>query len=188
MKTINLLAILLLIGTLSAWAQKSEIDLSKSQVLWTGEKIGGSHNGKIQIQSGSFELKNGEVVSGNVVIDMNSLTNDDLKDAGYNKQLVDHLKSDDFFGVNNHPTATFKITRAGKFNSDKALVTGLLTIKGKTEKVSFVVNRKDNVYSTQLKVDRSKFGVRYGSKSFFNNLGDKVIDDMFTLDIKLVLK
>lgn len=188
MKTINLLAILLLIGTLSASAQKSEIDLSKSQVLWTGEKIGGSHNGKIQIQSGSFELKNGEVVSGNVVIDMNSLTNDDLKDAGYNKQLVDHLKSDDFFGVNNHPTATFKITRAGKFNSDKALVTGLLTIKGKTEKVSFVVNRKDNVYSTQLKVDRSKFGVRYGSKSFFNNLGDKVIDDMFTLDIKLVLK
>lgn len=188
MKTINLLAILLLIGTLSASAQKSEIDLSKSQVLWTGEKIGGSHNGKIQIQSGSFELKNGEVVSGNVVIDMNSLTNDDLKDAGYNKQLVDHLKSDDFFGVNNHPTATFKITRAGKFNSDKALVTGLLTIKGKTEKVSFVVNRKDNVYSTQLKVDRSKFGVRYGSKSFFNNLGDKVIDDIFTLDIKLVLK
>jgi len=188
MKTINLLAILLLIGTLSASAQKSEIDLSKSQVLWTGKKIGGSHNGKIQIQSGSFELKNGEVVRGNVVIDMNSLTNDDLKDAGYNKQLVDHLKSDDFFGVNNHPTATFKITRAGKFNSDKALVTGLLTIKGKTEKVSFVVNRKDNVYSTQLKVDRSKFGVRYGSKSFFNNLGDKVIDDMFTLDIKLVLK
>jgi len=188
MKTINLLAILLLIGTLSASAQKSEIDLSKSQVLWTGKKIGGSHNGKIQIQSGSFELKNGEVVSGNVVIDMNSLSNDDLKDAGYNKQLVDHLKSDDFFGVNNHPTATFKITRAGKFNSDKALVTGLLTIKGKTEKVSFVVNRKDNVYSTQLKVDRSKFGVRYGSKSFFNNLGDKVIDDMFTLDIKLVLK
>ena len=188
MKTINLLAILLLIGTLSASAQKSEIDLSKSQVLWTGKKIGGSHNGKIQIQRGSFELKNGEIESGNVVIDMNSLTNDDLKDAGYNKQLVDHLKSDDFFGVNNHPTATFKITRAGKFNSDKALVTGLLTIKGKTEKVSFVVNRKDNVYSTQLKVDRSKFGVRYGSKSFFNNLGDKVIDDMFTLDIKLVLK
>jgi polyisoprenoid-binding protein YceI len=188
MKTVNLLVIILLSGTLSAWAQKSEIDLSKSQVLWTGKKIGGSHNGKIQIQSGSFELKNGEVVSGNVVIDMNSLTNDDLKDAGYNKQLVDHLKSDDFFGVNNHPTATFKITRAGKFNSDKALVTGLLTIKGKTEKVSFVVNRKDNVYSTQLKVDRSKFGVRYGSKSFFNNLGDKVIDDMFTLDIKLVLK
>ncbi len=119
---------------------------------------------------------------------MNSLTNDDLKDAGYNKQLVDHLKSDDFFGVNNHPTATFKITRAGKFNSDKAVVTGLLTIKGKTEKVSFVVNRKENVYSTQLKVDRSKFGVRYGSKSFFNDLGDKAIDDIFTLDIKLTLK
>ncbi|MCE5205931.1 MAG: YceI family protein [Porphyromonadaceae bacterium] len=188
MKTINLLVILLLAGTLSAWAQKSEIDTSKSQVLWTGKKIGGAHNGKIQIQNGSFELKNGEIVNGNVVIDMNSITDDDLKDAGYNKQLVDHLKSDDFFGVNNHPTATFKITGAGKFTSDKAVVTGLLTIKGKTEKISFVVNRKENVYSTQLKVDRSKFGVRYGSKSFFNNLGDKVIDDIFTLDIKLVLK
>ena len=188
MKTVNLLVIILLSGTLSAWAQKSEIDLSKSQVLWTGKKIGGSHNGKIQIQSGTFELKNGEIVSGNVVIDMNSITNDDLKDAGYNKQLVDHLKSDDFFGVNNYPTATFKINSAGKFNSDKAVVTGLLTIKGKTEKASFVVTRKERVYTTQLKVDRSKFGVRYGSKSFFNDLGDKVIDDIFTLDIKLVLK
>lgn len=188
MKTINLLAILLLAGTLSVWAQKSEVDLSKSQVLWGGKKIGGSHNGKIQIQSGTFELKNGDIVGGNVTIDMNSLTNDDLKDAGFNKQLVDHLKSDDFFGVNNYPTATFKVTNAGKFNSDKAVVTGLLTIKGKTEKVSFVVSRKENVYSTQLKVDRSKFGVRYGSKSFFNNLGDKAIDDIFTLDIKLSLK
>ncbi len=119
---------------------------------------------------------------------MNSITNDDLKDAGYNRQLVDHLKSDDFFGVNNYPTATFKLTSAGKFNSDKAVVTGLLTIKGKTEKVSFVVNRRGNVYLSQLKVDRSKFGVRYGSKSFFNDLGDKAIDDTFTLDIKLVLK
>ena len=188
MKTINALIIILLAGTLSAWAQKSEIDLSKSHVLWTGKKIGGTHNGKILIQSGSFELKNGKIVSGNVVIDMNSITNDDLKDAGYNRQLVDHLKSDDFFGVNNYPTATFKLTSAGKFNSDKAVVTGLLTIKGKTEKVSFVVNRRGNVYLSQLKVDRSKFGVRYGSKSFFNDLGDKVIDDIFTLDIKLVLK
>lgn len=188
MKTINVLIILLFAASLSALAQQSDIDLSKSQVLWTGKKIGGAHNGKIQIKSGSFVLKNGEIESGNVVIDMNSITNDDIKDAGTNKQLVDHLKSDDFFGVNNYSTATFKITKAGKFKADRALVTGLLTIKGKSEKVSFVVNKKDNAYVTQLKVDRSKFGVRYGSKSFFNDLGNKAIDDIFTLDIKLVLK
>lgn len=188
MKTINLLVILLLAGTLSARAQQREIDPSKSSVQWTGKKIGGSHNGAIRIKSGSFELKNGEIAGGNVVIDMNTITNADLEDPGYNKQLVDHLKSDDFFGVKNYPTSTFKITTAGKFNNGRSVVSGLLTIKGKTEKVSFVVTQKENLYSTQLKVDRSKFGVRYGSKSFFNDLGDKVIDDIFTLDIKLVLK
>ena len=99
-----------------------------------------------------------------------------------------HLKSDDFFGVEKFPTATFTVTKAAKFSNGKANVSGNITIKGKTEPVNFVVTKQNNVYKTQLKVDRSKFDVRYGSNSFFDNLGDKAIDNIFILDIQLTAK
>lgn len=186
MKNIKFLALLIFAGTLSAAAQKSEINLNKSVVTWTGNKIGGSHHGEVKIKSGYFELKNGNLVDGNVVMDMNSITNLDVKDEDYNKKLVGHLKSDDFFGVEKYPTSTFKLTQAGKFTNGKAIITGVLTIKGKSENISGEVTKNGDTYLSQLKVDRSKYDVRYGSKSFFGNLGDKVIDDIFTLDIQLV--
>lgn len=185
MKTMKILGMLLLAGTLSVSAQKSEINLNKSVVTWTGNKIGGSHNGGIKIKSGYFEFKNGDIISGNVVVDMNSITNSDLKDEGYNQKLIGHLKSDDFFGVEKYPTSTFKVAKASKFKDGKATLTGVLTIKGKSENISVDVTKKGEIYSSQLKADRSKFDVRYGSKSFFDNLGDKVIDDIFILDIQL---
>lgn len=188
MKTIKLIAFLLIAGTTAIFAQKFDFKPADAVVKWTGNKIGGSHTGEIKIKSGTLELKAGNIVKGSVVIDMKSITNTDLTDEGYNKKLVGHLMSDDFFGVEKFPTASFVLTKAGKFNNGKAAVSGTLTIKGKTEPVSFVVTKQNNVYSTQLKVDRSKFDVRYGSDSFFDNLGDKAIDNIFILDIQLTVK
>ncbi len=185
MKTIKLILVLILAGTLSAFAQNKDINVNKSTVKWTGNKIGGSHNGEIKIKSGSFEFSNDNITKGKIVIDMASISNTDLEDASYNKKLVGHLKSDDFFGVKNFPTATFVVTKASKFVNNKASVTGKITIKGKTETITFDVMKKATVYTAQLKIDRSKFDVRYGSNSFFDNLGDKAIEDIFILDIKL---
>nr|MDA3843984.1 YceI family protein [Candidatus Kapabacteria bacterium] len=75
-----------------------------------------------------------------------------------------------------------------KFKNGKATIKGKITIKGKTKNISFIVKRSGNKYKAKIEIDRSKFDVRYGSDSFFDNLGDKAIDDIFTLDVKLVLK
>lgn len=187
MKTIKLLSALLLVVTFSTFAQKSDIKVNQSTVKWTGNKIGGSHNGEIKVKDGYFEFKGENIVGGKVVIDMSTITNIDLDDAGYNQKLVGHLKSDDFFGVETYPTSTFKLSKASKFKNNKATISGVLTIKDKSQNVSIEVTRKDKVYTSQLKVDRSKYGVRYGSNSFFDNLGDKAIDDIFILDFKFVL-
>ncbi|MGQ1947571.1 YceI family protein [Geofilum sp. OHC36d9] len=187
MKTVKLLGMLLIAGTLSTFAQKSEIKVNESVVKWTGNKIGGSHNGEIQIKNGYFELREGDIVGGKVVMDMNTITNNDVEDEGYNQKLVGHLKSDDFFGVENFPTATFVVSKASKFENGKAKVSGTITIKGKSEPITFDVFKKDNKYAAQLKIDRSKFDVRYGSNSFFDNLGDKAIDNIFILDIQIVI-
>ena len=188
MKTKNfvLALIILLTGNVMV-AQKVEVNTKKSTIDWHGEKIGGEHEGNIQVKSGYIELINDQIVAGNFVIDMSSITNTDLEDEGYNQKLVGHLKSDDFFGVEKYPTANLEITKSSKFINGKATVTGNLTIKDRTESVSFEVLEKGNTYTAKMEIDRSKFDVRYGSDSFFDNLGDKAIDDIFTLNIKLLV-
>ncbi|GAB7087039.1 YceI family protein [Marinifilum fragile] len=187
MKKVSLLLVLLFVTGISVFAQKNEVKINESQVKWTGTKIGGSHNGEIKIEHGFLSLKNDQIVGGEIVMDMNSITVTDIEDKGYNQKLVGHLKSDDFFGVEKFSNSKFVIRKSTKFAGGKAKVTGELTIKGKTESLSFDVFKDGNSYTTQLKVDRSKFDVRYGSNSFFDNLGDKAIGDIFTLDITLII-
>ncbi len=181
-----LASIIMLSGHLM-YAQKAEVNTEKSHIEWIGKKIGGQHEGTIQLKSGYFDLKDDKIVSGNFIVDMTTMTNTDLKDEGYNQKLIGHLKSDDFFGVEEYPTATFVVTESSRFSNGKATVSGNITIKNKTENISFVVERKGNEYTIRIDIDRSKFDVRYGSNSFFDNLGNKAIDDIFTLDITLVV-
>ena len=188
MKTKNfLLALAMMVSGSIIYAQALEVNAEKSSIEWLGKKIGGKHDGFIQLKSGSFELEGEQIVAGNFVVDMTSITNTDLKDEGRNQRLVGHLKSDDFFGVETFPTASFEVVQSSKFENGKATLTGDITIKDKTERISFEVVRSDKEYAANVEIDRSKFDVRYGSKSFFNNLGDNAIDDIFTLKIKLIV-
>ena len=188
MKTKNIvLALIIILSGNVLLAQKVDVNTKKSTVEWHGKKIGSQHKGNIQLKSGSLELINDKIEAGNFVIDMTTIKNTDLKDEEYNQKLVGHLKSDDFFGVEKYPTARFVVTKSSKFSDGKATISGDITIKGKTEGISFEVVRSGNEYSTKIDIDRSKFDVRYGSDSFFDNLGDKAIDDIFTLSIKLAV-
>jgi len=184
---ISVLTLSLMITSVSGFAQKSTINTENSTVEWVGKKIGGQHEGLINIKDGSLELNNDQLVGGYFTLDMKSITCTDLEDEGYNKKLVGHLNSDDFFGVDQFPEATFEITAATKFVESEASITGMLTIKGKSESITFDVIRNENIYTSTINVDRSKFNVRYGSASFFDSLGDNVIDDIFILDITLTV-
>jgi polyisoprenoid-binding protein YceI len=188
MKTIKLvLALALMVFGTVLYGQTMEVDTEKSSLEWEGKKIGGKHDGFIQLKSGSFEMEGEQIMAGNFVVDMTSITNSDLKDEGRNQRLVGHLKSDDFFGVETFPTASFKVVESTKFENGKATLTGDITIKDKTERISFDVLKDGMTFTSELEIDRSKFDVRYGSKSFFNNLGDNAINDIFSLRIKLVV-
>lgn len=188
MKKINIaLGIILILTAQVLIAQKVEVDTKKSKIHWHGEKVLGEHEGYIQVKSGYFELNNDKIVAGNFIVDMTTITNTDLEDPDYNQKLVGHLKSDDFFGVEKYPTSEFVVKKSTKFSNGKATLTGDITIKGKTESLTFDVVRSGKEYAAKIEIDRSKFDVRYGSNSFFDNLGDKAIDDIFTLNIKLIV-
>lgn len=162
-----------------------KIKTETSNVKWTGKKVTGQHEGTIKIQSGTLDFDGKQLMGGEFTIDMNTITCTDL-DAATGAKLDGHLKSDDFFGVPNHPTAHFKIKEV-KTGSDKETlsITGDITIKGITETISFDATVNDSSAKATVIIDRTKFGVKYGSGSFFDNLGDKVIYDDFELELDL---
>lgn len=192
MKSIKLFGVFVLALTLTttAFAGSQKVDVAKSSVKWLGKKVTGQHNGTIAIKEGTLEVEKGKVTGGKVVIDMQSIVVEDIKDAGTNAKLVGHLKSDDFFSVATHPTAELNVTKVVS-NGDSHTFTGNLTIKGITNPATFTATSskegKATVYKGTLTIDRSKYNVRYGSNSFFDNLGDKAIYDEFTLDFNLVV-
>ena len=167
-----------------------QVDPVESKIKWHGKKVTGEHFGDIALKGGSLELSGNEIVGGRFEVDMNSITNHDIKDEDSRKKLVGHLKSDDFFGVEQYPTSVFEITEVNKKSGNKYDITGDLTIRGITNSISFpatvaVVNDKVTA-EAEIVIDRSKYNVKFGSGSFFDNLGDRLIYDDFTLNIALV--
>ena len=169
-------------------AQSFKVNTDDSTLEWEGGNITGTtHTGLIQLTEGYFQLRDGAFALGQFTIDMTSMTNTDLG-GEYGDKLLGHLKSDDFFGVETYPTATLEIVSSTPFRNGRAKVQANATIKGHTERVSFDVVKNGNAFDTEVILDRSKFDVRYGSGSFFDNLGDNVILDDFTMRIHLVTK
>jgi polyisoprenoid-binding protein YceI len=177
-------------------AETYKIDTAASSVKWKASKVtGDSHDGNISVKEGTVEVEKGMIKSGNIVVDMNSMTNADLaKSPDYQKKLMDHLKSDDFFGVakKGNETSTFNITSVEKKSATEILVKGTLTMIGQTQPVEFPATVKmekgQMIGTANVKLDRTQWGLKYGSGKFFKNLGDKMINDEFELTLNLVAK
>ena len=175
------------------------VDNLASKVLWEGTKPTGSHSGSIDVSKGEISVKDGKVTAGNFTLDMNTISCLDLE--GDSKAgLESHLKgtgeaekNDHFFNVNKFPTATFEITKvAGLANNAEAnsLVYGNLTMKDVTKQVQFKANidmqdSKVVVSAPLFTINRTEWNVTYGSKSVFDNLKDKFINDDIGLQIQL---
>jgi polyisoprenoid-binding protein YceI len=168
------------------------VDTEASQVTWKAYKVTGSHEGTISVQDGNFEFTDGVLTGGGFTIDMATIKATDIS-GGMAAKLEGHLKSADFFGIEENPTASFKITKVvSRGLEGDYRITGDITIKETTESIRFnaKVTEADGVYTAtaDLKLDRTDFDVRYGSGTFIDNLGDKTIYDEFDLGIKLVTK
>ena len=167
-----------------AAAFAAEIDVEKSSIKWIGTKVTGSnHYGLISPKPSELTLKDGKVVSGNVVIDMTTITVTDITDSERAAKFLRHMMNEDFFEVNKFPTATLAIkeSKDGKMMGD-------LTIKGVTKPFSFPVTFKDGKYLGKTTFDRTKYGVIYRSGNFFQDLGDKIINDDVEIEFEIVVK
>ena len=163
-----------------------DIDISNSSVKWIGEKVTGSHEGTISIKEGHLHFDNNIFTGGNVVIDMSTIECTDL--VGEPKSSIEgHLCSDDFFGIKKYPTANLEIVNADKikYSKNKYKVSAILEIKSIKNNIEFEVEIDNGLAIVDLVIDRTKYNVKYGSGSFFDNLGDKMIYDDFKLSVSL---
>lgn len=169
-----------------------KVDTSKSELIWRGKKVTGEHHGTIDLKEGSFTLDGMKLTGGSFVADMGSIKDLDIADKDMNGKLTGHLKSEDFFGVEKHPMAKFVVTKAAPKSGGTVDVTGDLTIKGITKPVTFPVTVTSSDGQAMVKgtiiVDRSKYDMKFRSKSFFDaaTLGDKMVYDDFEIEVDLV--
>ena len=163
---------------------KKEVNTETSKVTWKAYKVTGSHTGTVNLNSGSLIFDDGVLKGGEFEVDMASLISTDLE-GEYKGKLEGHLKSDDFFGVEKFPTSKLVFTNVTASGKNSYEVSGDLTIKGITKSITLDVSIYGSKATATLKVDRAQYDVRYGSGSFFENLGDKTIYDEFDLVVDL---
>lgn len=169
-------------------------DTEQSSAKWTGsKKIIKDYfdTGAISIKSGNVSFEGGSISQGEIVFNMTSITTTSTGKGDGEDNLTTHLKSDDFFGVETYPEATYEVTGSEK-TTDGFMLSGNLTLKGKTAPLNIPVKtamQNGNVVMAGIaEVNRAQFDVKFGSESFFDNLGDNVINDIFTLEFNIVAR
>ena len=163
-----------------------------SSLGWLAKKVGGQHNGSVPVKAGTVQVQGKQITGGSFTFDMAALEVEDNDSP----RLLAHLKADNFFATEKHPAATFVITSLKGIKPDaranNAEVTGNLTIKGITQPITFPakVGVKDGVASAigTVTVDRTRFDIKYRSKSLLDTAVDKVIDDSFIISFNVIAK
>lgn len=171
---------------------ENNVDVTASVLTWKGTKPTGAHDGTVALKEGSLVVENGELVSGTFVVDMSTIKNLDMAGSKGAGKIEGHLKSADFFDVAVFPTSKFVITSV-KNTEGKLAVTGNLTIKDVTKSITIPATMSDDngvitFKSDVFNLNRADFNVKYGSKSFFDNLKDKFIDDIIEMSFEVKTK
>ena len=185
LKKITPILLLVLFLSKNVFAQEMVLNKMNSSIKWTGKEITTkTHYGSLKFKEGKISLKGEKIMSGMFIVDMKSINCQDLSGKSKN-YLESHLKSEDFFWVDNYPEASLTIKSSVLTNDGNYLVEGDITIKGITQPISFNISIQNKEGKAKLTFDRTKHNVTYRSGNFFQNLGDKLIYDDIEIEAKL---
>lgn len=167
-----------------------KVNTINSTVKWKGLKVASYHEGNIKLSSGKLILDHGKLVGGEFEIDMTTIVNTDIEDKESRQKLEGHLKNEDFFNVNAYKTASLMITAVKLIEESSYELQADLTIKGITHEIKFNADVKIKgtafLAVAKIKIDRTKWDIKYNSGSFFDGLGDYLILDEIEFDVFLL--
>ncbi|MEM7600907.1 MAG: YceI family protein [Verrucomicrobiota bacterium] len=174
---------------------KKSIDLEESKVEWLGRNLINKHWGNAPLESGHLEFSDGALTGGEFVIDLTKLTCSDLEGSEMHDVLIAHLHSDDFFDVERHPQATFRITSVTPTRphpgSENLQIVGELTLRGITNKIEFPASagftpEGKAAAQASFSIDRTRWNVLYGSGKFFQRLAGHLVNDNIEFQLRIV--
>ncbi len=179
-----------LVETALTGTRELKVNVALSKIHWKGFKPGGGHHGTLMLKEGRLNMQDNAITGGYFILDMNSIVDEDLSESN-NQRLITHLKSADFFDVAQYPTGEFVITSASSFEDSKQNITGNLTLKGITKSITFsselsASNERFTATTPTFSIDRTQWGVNYGSKNVFKNLKDAFINDEIEVQIQII--
>ena len=187
--------IIVLVGILTA-GDTLQVDLVNSQIEWIGRKVTGEHSGTLNLSGGWVVLDKNSINSGKFIFDMASISNTDIESPEWKQKLEDHLKSEDFFHTDSFPHAILEIKGRQSLiieNSKKSdQILADLTIRGITHEIKFPfdLTQSQNNFTAEgsVVIDRTLYNIQYKSGKFFDELGDKLIYDDFTVQFMVQTK
>lgn len=177
MKTIKtILALIIAINIAKLNAQELQLNTSKSAITWTGKAAFNAYSltGTLEANKGTITIENDQILDLEIQIDMKSLDHD-------NSDLKRHLRSKDFFEVATYTKATFKMTKSAIIKDKKAVLIGHMTIKGITKEEMINISFCDNKLTFEQTMDRTQYGIKFNSPSFFKKMKENAIADNFIL-------
>ena len=197
MKSKLLLITVLVVGLATGWMVYNRyrvvipaVDVSKSEIAWSGKSLSGAHTGKIMLSKANLEFQGGKLIGGSFEADMRSITVTDISDSADNKHFVEHISNADFFEVNKYPKASFTITKVNPMNEQEYEVTGTMRIKDKENPLTFKATMtpagQGQRVSAVVTVDRTLFGIEYGAKGKPGSEPDWFILNDFILNINVI--
>lgn len=171
------------------------VDVATSLVEWVGRNVANRHFGSLRLASGVATVRGGCLHSVSCEADMRTITVGDL-DGPMADVLRAHLASEDFFAVADHPVARFRATRVtpradvppGLANHDAE---GVLEVRGVGHPVAFALVAAPTgaggvALQAHLDIDRTRWGVAYGSGKLYEWLGGHLVNDGIGLQVRLV--
>ena len=177
-------------------ADTLQVDMENSQIKWIGRKVTGEHSGTLNLSGGWVVLDKNSINSGKFIFDMASISNTDIESPEWKQKLEDHLKSEDFFHTDSFPHAILEIKGRQSLiieNSKKsAQILADLTIRGITHEIKLPLDltQSQNNFNAEgsVDIDRTLYNIQYKSGKFFDELGDKLIYDNFTVQFMVQTK
>ena len=173
-----------------------QADIDNTKINWIGQKLTGEHSGTLNLSDGWVVMVENSIIDGKFIFDMNSISNTDIEAQEWRQKLEDHLKSEDFFHVDSFPHAILEIKGRQSLIIEKSKksdqILADLTIRGITHEIKFPfdLTQSQNNFNAEgsVDIDRTLYNIQYKSGKFFDELGDKLIYDNFTVQFMVQTK
>jgi len=172
------------------------VNVDYSVINWTGRKVTGEHSGTLKLADGWVIMQEDSIIGGKFIFDMSSIQNTDIESPEWKEKLEQHLMNDDFFFVDSFPHSILEIKNHLQFVGDNYekidQIVADLTIRGITHEINFPleINQDQSIFFTKgtIDINRTLFNIHYKSGTFFEDLGDRMIYDDFTVQFSLQTK